>query len=89
VRIEKKERKKEKGKRGRWERDESLHIFRPWKVTPTSASGYAVMPVTHTWLVKDSSFIGFPKGAPYLYTGRAVNITVTGNTYMNSGGKNK
>jgi hypothetical protein len=41
------------------------------------------------WLVKGNNFTGFAKGAPELYLGRVVNVTIVGNSYFNNRGIKK
>ena len=65
----------------------TLAISRPWAVLPTAESRYGVSNVVNNWLVKDNTFVGFPKAAPFIYVGRASNLTSVGNYYNNSGGK--
>jgi hypothetical protein len=42
--------------------------------------------VVLNYMIKGNTFIGFNKGAPELYLGRAINTTIVGNTYINNGG---
>ena len=69
-----------------------LNVFHTWLVKGTIFAFFSSRTLPFSLLFSPlhfeigNTFIGFAKGAPELYLGRAANVTVVGNSYINNGG---